>query len=103
VSNVQFGVLVALHLFAIGLKVAIFVVIWRYLREGAEVLEMGKSYLEMGRAQHTDARARAESTPVLLDAVEKVPDRTAGKVAEIIQGGDSGVLRKPPPLRSDPD
>lgn len=115
-SDAQYAHIIWLHYVQLTLKLLIFLAllaciaaILRYVRQSrkdtADLLNISKSYLEMGRTRHTDSQQvlekvaeRMDAAPSLARAVEQVPDKTAEKVLHALdeKKADSGVNKIPP-------
>lgn len=89
-----------------GLTVALFLVVRGYLRRAEHVLEraddvldVAKSYYEMGRAQHSDTRAlaatitqRMDGGPALAQAVREVSEKADVVIGKLDKAAsDSGT------------
>ena len=104
-SDTQFGVLVALLVLVLVTKAADYLLVMRRFSrtdgQVGEVLAIAKTYYELGRTTHKDAKAVMEKVdtraPQILEEVAKVPGKTAQEVVNKLESSDSQILKAPRP------
>ncbi len=110
---ILFGLMVLTLVVLVAVELVGFYVLRGYLREAAAVLDMAKDYYDLGRSNHSDAKAvmkRLEThtetvSAEVAKAVAPVPEKTATRVAaklEEIKASESGTLKAVQPRREGP-